>query len=845
MQGYAVLWVPGTDHAGIATQNVVERQLGLGKVTRHQLGREKFVEKVWEWKEQYGSTIVRQLRRLGSSCDWSHERFTMDEGLSKAVEAAFLNLYESDLIYRSFYMVNWCPRCQTALSDEEVVHEEVKGHLWYIRYPSKGYGEGVIVATTRPETMLGDAAVAVNPKDERYQALIGTHVRLPLCHQTIPIISDDAIDPTFGTGAVKVTPAHDPIDFEITRRHPEIIGLKSSDRFSIPPNRIIINREGRMRSVPATYVGLDRFECRERIIKDLGELLVKTEDYRHSVGHCYRCKTVIEPHLSPQWFVKMEPLAKLGIEAIENDGMRFVPDRWTKIYLDWLRNIRDWCISRQIWWGHQIPIWYCFDCNRPDLAGHGQWVNGRYVEPGMLVGHREEIEAGKPPPCPTCGKVVSLHRDPDVLDTWFSSWLWPFSTLGWPDHTKDLATFYPTSVLVTAQDIIFFWVARMVMAGKFFMKKIPFKDVYIHGIIRVEGGKKMSKSLGNIIDPLEVIERMGADGLRFSIAQMASEGQDLYLSENKFLLGRNFANKLWNAARLILEGTGEGQVHPFNPRDLSVPDRWILARLQETVRDVTESLEQYHFNEMAQTLYQFIWHDLCDWYLEIAKLQREESKASAHATEAVLHHLLEVTLRLLHPVMPFITEELWQKVQGRGTIMTAAWPEAEETWANPKAEQTFGRLQAVITEVRNIRATFRIPPKDKVDVTIRGSKGLEILSKHEAIIQRLGGVGRMTLAKDAARPAGAVASHLPAGVESDAWDIIVPLAGLVDLAVERQRIQKEIADIEGRVRSKRSRLEDPTFRRRAPSDVVEEEEGSLKELEGELAKWAESLKQLQ
>ncbi len=842
MQGYAVLWVPGTDHAGIATQNVVERQLAKEKITRHQLGREKFVEKVWEWKQQYGSTIVKQLRRLGSSCDWSHERFTMDEGLSKAVQTCFLELHKAGLIYRNFYMVNWCPRCQTALSDEEVVHEEIKGHLWYIRYPNdKG---GVIVATTRPETMLGDAAVAVNPKDDRYRALIGTEVLLPLSNRRIPIISDDVIDPTFGTGAVKVTPAHDPVDFEITRRHPEIIGLGASSRFSIPLNWFVIDREGKMRG-RESYDGLDRFKARDQIVADLKtqEYLVDAKDYKHSIGHCYRCKTVIEPRLSPQWFVKMQPLAKLGIEAVEKDGMRFVPERWTKVYMDWLNNIRDWCISRQIWWGHRIPVWVHPTCNRPEFEGHGEWKDGRYVEPGMVIMSAEEFEKN-PPACPTCGKKDEWLRDPDVLDTWFSSWLWPFSTLGWPEQTKDLSTFYPTSVLVTAQDIIFFWVARMVMAGKFFLKKIPFKDVYIHGIIRVEGGKKMSKSLGNIIDPLEIIERMGADGLRFSIAHMASEGQDLYLSENKFLLGRNFANKLWNAASFVMEGRNPVGSKPIEEQDLTLADKWILSRLQDATWAVTRSLEEYKFNEMARELYQFIWHDFCDWYLEVAKLQREEKPEQ---TGIVLRHVLGQTLRLLHPVMPFITEELWRKpqVSQADTIMKAPWPEPNATFVDLESERQFARLQEVITEIRNIRSSFRIPPKQKVDLSIQAGKGAELLSKHEAIIRRLAIVEKITISEKIKRPSGAVASHLPARSGCDAWDLIVPLAGLVDLAIERQRIQKELADLETRARSKKSRLEDPAFRERAPADVVAEEEESLKELELERAKWAESLKQIQ
>jgi valyl-tRNA synthetase len=880
MQGYSVLWVPGTDHAGIATQNVVERQLAKEKISRHQLGREKFVEKVWEWKREYGSTIVQQLRRLGSSCDWSRERFTMDEELSKAVQHCFLELHKQGLIYRGYYLVNWCPRCQTALSDEEVAHEEVKGHLWHILYPfdsvraeqsrstNVAQGErmrGIVVATTRPETLLGDVAVAVHPDDERYRGLKGDLI-LPLLKRPLKIIRDGMVDREFGTGAVKVTPAHDLNDFQLAQRH----GLQAIR---------VIGPDGKMTEQAGPYAGLDRFECRKKIVADLEAqgLLVKTEDYKTSVGHCYRCKMVIEPALTPQWFVKMKPLAQLGLEAVQKDGMRFIPERWTKVYLDWLNNIRDWCISRQIWWGHRIPVWYCKKC-------YSSYVQERQAQALSSGTQFDEKQAGilvspqKPAACPRCGGS-DLVQDEDVLDTWFSSWLWPFSTLGWPEQTKDLATFYPTSVLVTGQDILFFWVARMVMAGKFFLCKIPFREVAIHGIIRVEGGKKMSKSLGNIIDPLEIIERMGTDGLRFSIAHMASEGQDLTLSENKFLLGRNFANKLWNAARLILDtaagpaagehsppsvrsslrsgaGAAAEASSPASPAALTLSDRWILSRLQRAISDVTGSLEQYRFNEAARGLYQFVWHDFCDWYLEIAKLQREQKLQS---TEPVLRHLLTQTVKMLHPVMPFITEELWKKSGGQGTIMKALWPEPDPSRVDQKAEESFGRLQAVITEVRNIRSTFRIPPKDKVMLTVRGRKGLEILSQHEAAIQRLAGVEKMTLSARPAleeapprasaqrpeRPAGAVVSHLPAGVGCDAWDLIVPLAGLVDLAVERQRIQKEMESLQTRAQSKRSRLNDPTFRDKAPADVVTEEEESLKELEGELAKWAESLKQFQ
>ncbi len=893
MQGHAALWVPGTDHAGIATQNVVERQLAQEKQTRQQLGREEFVKKVWAWKEIYGSTIVRQLRRLGASCDWSRERFTMDEGLSRAVETAFLTLHREGLIYRGYYLVNWCPRCQTALSDEEVVHEEVKGHLWHIRYPMVGGGDGVIVATTRPETMLGDVAVAVHPEDLRYRSLENRALELPILKRPLKIIQDSSVDREFGTGAVKVTPAHDPTDFLLGQKH----GLEAIR---------VMTPDAKMNDQAGPYAGLDRFECRKRIIRDLETLglLEKVEEHTASVGHCYRCRTIIEPTLSPQWFVRMQPLARLGIEAVEKDGLRFVPERWTKVYLDWLRNIRDWCISRQIWWGHRIPCWYCRRCTPA------------YVEKqqrGILSGRlqMEEEQAGihvsvpRPPKCRHCGGT-DLFQDEDVLDTWFSSWLWPFSTLGWPDQTPDLKKFYPTSVLVTGQDIIFFWVARMVMAGKFFLGKIPFKDAAIHGIIRVEGGKKMSKSLGNIIDPLEVIDRMGADALRFSLAAMTSEGQDLYLSENKFLVGRNFANKLWNAARLILQGLSpehpqglspsryqqaapKGTVPPPKgtvpystdavfPGTSTLADRWILSRFQQTVSEVSDSLDQYRFNEAAKRLYQFVWRDFCDWYLEIAKLQRQglspsrkklgQSPLEQHPgagtgtvpgtvpdpTDAVLHYVLEGTLRLLHPIMPFITEELWQRVS-TGPIMSGPWPKADPARIDPEAEKIFDRLQAVITEVRNIRTTFRVPIKEKIDLIVRiggkeGNKGKEgeegkaLLAHHEKLIQRLGSVGKMTLGTQMARPTGSVVSHLPAEGNFGVWDLIVPLADLVDLEVERQRIQKEIKALAVRAQSKRTRLNDSAFRSKAPADVVAEEEESLRELESELIRWTESLKQL-
>ena len=841
MQGHPALWVPGTDHAGIATQNVVERQLAQEKLTRQQLGREKFVERVWAWKEKSGSTIVKQLRRLGASCDWSRERFTMDEGLSKAVQTTFIELYKAGLLYRGYYLVNWCPRCQTALSDEEVVHENLKGNLWHIRYPAQGSpDEGIIVATTRPETLLGDTAVAVHPSDDRYTALHGKMLVLPLLNRPVPVVADPFVDREFGTGAVKVTPAHDLNDYQLGQRH-NLSAIR------------VIGSDGVMIAQAGPYAGLDRFAARKKIVADLeaAGLLIKTEPYAHSVGHCYRCKTVIEPSLSPQWFVKMEPLAKLGIEAIEKDGLRFIPERWNKVYLDWLHNIRDWCVSRQIWWGHRIPAWYCQTC-------YPAYLKQRETTPlssGTLFDEKKAgivVSPRKPAACPNCSGS-NLVQDEDVLDTWFSSWLWPFSTLGWPDKTKDLESFYPTSALVTGQDIIFFWVARMVMAGKFFMKKIPFKDVYIHGIIRVEGGKKMSKSLGNIIDPIEVIDRLGTDALRFSIAQMTSEGQDLYLSENKFLIGRNFANKLWNASRLILDRPGVSELKEihFNEAALTIPDQWILSRLQRLTTDVTRALEQYRFNETARLLYQFVWNDFCDWYLEIAKIQREEGDPAVAAnTNAVLVYVLERTLRLLHPLMPFITEELWHHLGYRGieaapSISLAAWPVPDEKWINAGAEQSFERLQAVVSHGRTIRATFRVPPAQKLEMLIKGSKGLELIGRYEKAVQRLAGLETIRCGADIKRPAGTVSSPVSAQGKFDLWEVIVPLAGLVDLVVERQRIQKEMESLETRIGSKKSRLDDATFRSRAPADVVEEEETLLGELQGELLKWSESLKQLQ
>ncbi|MDY0150400.1 MAG: valine--tRNA ligase, partial [Kiritimatiellia bacterium] len=652
MQGHTTVWVPGTDHAGIATQNAVEKDLKKQGKNRWDMPRDEFMKRVWEWKEKYGGTILNQLEKLGASCDWQRTRFTMDEGLSDAVAEVFVRLYDKKLIYRGEYIINWCPRCGTALSDEESEHEEQAGHLWHIRYPVKGgrKNECVVVATTRPETLLGDTAVAVNPRDERYDKLKGRTLLLPILGREIPVIEDDFVDPQFGTGAVKVTPAHDPNDFEMGRRH------------DLPMLNVMTDT-GDMNENAGPYQGLDRFACRTKIVDDLQAtgLLLKVEDHANSVGHCYRCHTVVEPRLSPQWFVKMKPLARPAIDAVKDGHVRFVPERWNKVYLDWMDNIRDWCISRQIWWGHRIPVFYCEaeDCQH-------QWA-----------------ARGQPTACPRCG-AKSIHQDPDVLDTWFSSWLWPFSVFGWPQETPDLKTFYPTNDLVTAPEIIFFWVARMIMAGLEFMGEVPFRRVYLHGTVRDNKGRKMSKSLGNSIDPLDIIKDFSADALRFSLIALTATGQDVYISKEKFELGRNFGTKIWNAARFLQMFTdGETvavQAPQFDPALLTADDQHILARLHKTVAACDENIDRCRFNDYAKTIYDFFWHEFCDWYVEYAKLPlKGDDKARKAEVLKVMHYVLSRALCLLHPIMPFLTEELWQ---GMGyaamaeSIMIAPWPEA-------------------------------------------------------------------------------------------------------------------------------------------------------------------------
>jgi valyl-tRNA synthetase len=640
MKGYSVLWQPGTDHAGIATQNVVEKDLASKGTDRHQIGRERFVKLVWEWREKFGGVIINQLKRLGSSCDWSRERFTMDEGLSRAVREVFVRLYDEGLIYRGDYIINWCPRCHTALADLEVEHEDKDSFLYYIRYPFEDREGYLIVATTRPETVLGDTALAVNPEDERYKDLSGAYVLLPVLNRPIPVIFDNYVDKEFGTGALKITPAHDPNDFEIGNTH-QLERIK------------VIDEDGSMNELAGPYKGMDRFQCRERILQDLESsgLLEKTEPYSHAVGHCYRCKTMIEPLLSKQWFIKVGPLAKEAIAAVKDGKTRIVPSNWEDVYYEWMNNIKDWCISRQIWWGHRIPVWYCQGC-------------------GEIIVAKEEPKA-----CPSC-KGKDLQQETDVLDTWFSSALWPFSTLGWPDSTDELKTFYPTSVLVTGFDILFFWVARMMMMGIHFLGDVPFRDVYIHALVKDEQGQKMSKSKGNIIDPLEVLDRFGTDAFRFTLSVLAIQGRDIRLSEERIAGYRNFINKIWNAARFSLMNLKDCKPPSIDKSSITLADRWIMSRMGEVAEEISGHLDDYRFNDAAGTCYQFVWHEFCDWYLEMAKLELySKDQKRREVAHSVLQILLSGVVRLLHPFVPFITEEIWYRLPyTEGSIMVAQFP---------------------------------------------------------------------------------------------------------------------------------------------------------------------------
>lgn len=770
MKAHCTLWVPGTDHAGIATQNVVEKQLHKEGKSRHDLGREEFIKKVWHWKEEYGDRITKQLRLLGCSCDWDHERFTMDEGCSKAVRKVFVELFKEGLIFRGKRIINWCPRCHTALSDVEVEYQEQKGSLWHIKYPIVGKAQKyIVVATTRPETMLGDTAVAVNPEDERYKTVIGKKIKLPLTDREIPIIADEMVDKDFGTGAVKVTPAHDANDFEMGKKH----NL---------PQLVIMDTNGVMNeNCPAHYRGLDRYKARELIVEDLRNkgLLAGVDDYENKISTCYRCRTVVEPYVSEQWFVDMPKLAGPAIEAVKTEKIKFYPERWAKVYFDWMENIKEWCISRQIWWGHRIPVWYC--------------------ECGEIICEMED-----PKFCPKC-QSSKLTQDEDVLDTWFSSALWPFSTLGWPEETADLKKFYPTSALVTGYDIITFWVSRMITMGLKFRQVIPFKNVVIHGLIRDEHGKKMSKSTGNAVDPVELINEYGADALRFTLTSMVtSSGQDLKLSANKVLASRNFNNKLWNVTRYVLMKLQENKFNPVK----TPADEWIISRCQKTIASVENSLRQYYFGEAASNLYDFAWSEFCDWYIEFSKL-------GCH--KETLVYVLGALLKLLHPIIPFITEELWLKLGNQKSLMLEAWPLADQKLINETLEKEIEMIIALIKAIRNIRAEMNVPKSKKADVILlaKDEATKSILEKFADYIKLLASVDKIEIVtKLAAKPRDASYAAVSFA------EIYLPLANLIDIGVEVERLEKEITKLEKEVDRIKKKLSNNDFIQKAPPEII-------------------------
>ncbi len=830
MRGRDAVWLPGTDHAGIATQNVVEQVLKKEGKARDDLGREAFVARCWEWKREHGGTILKQLRRLGASCDWDRTAFTMDESRSRAVEKAFLDLHAKGLIYRGEYIINWCPRCQTALSDEESEHVESKGKLWHFRYPLADGAGHVVVATTRPETMLGDMAVAVNPKDERYLALVGKKVTLPLVGREIPIIADEFVDPKFGTGAVKVTPAHDPNDFQMGQRH-DLEFLN------------VMNDDGTMDVMTGAYGTLDRFVCRKRVVADMEKqgLLEKIEEHVHAVGHCYRCDTVVEPRLSPQWFVRMKPLAEPAIAAVRKGEVTISPERWEKVFYQWMENIRDWCISRQIWWGHRIPVWYCFPCDQSRF-------NPNNMRPGL--GAKPYVGTEPPATCDRCGKR-DFRQDPDVLDTWFSSWLWPMATLGWPADTPDLKRYYPGHSLVTAPEILFFWVARMMMAGgQFSMGRMPFREVLLHGTVRDAQGRKMSKSLGNGIDPIEIIDKYGADALRFSLMVITAKGQDVFLAESRFEMGRNFANKLWNATRLVLmQGERPG---PFDPAALAREDLWILSRLQRTVVEVTRATEARELNAAALAAYHFLWDDFCDWYLEIAKERFRAEGAARRQAVSVAAHVLEVGMRLLHPVMPFVTEEIWQALRGGSgepSVMTAPWPVPEADRVDTVVETDFEVIRTVVRLVRDLRAKANVLGKVRLAVTVSSdtSDTASSVDRHRGLISRLANADLLDAGIDLAQPpdtAAGVGEGLKAYVAFEGAGAAAQGKDAAGLAKERGRLEAQRARVMAGLERADRKLADPAFAGKAPPAVVARERARREEMASQLKALDEALKAL-
>jgi valyl-tRNA synthetase len=835
MQGRNVLWLPGTDHAGIATQNVVEKQLMAEGLSRESLGRDQFIERVWNWKATSGNTIVSQQKQLGESCDWDRLRFTMDEGLSKAVIEVFVRLYEDGLIYRGERLINWCPRCLTALSDIEVEHEEVKGKLYHLRYPlADDPGDALIVATTRPETMLGDTAVAVHPDDPRYRHLIGKKVLLPLTTRQIPIVGDSIlVDLEFGTGAVKITPAHDFNDYEAGERH-------ALGRLTILDHHARIDPVGLQHAlVEPQFIdmlkGLPVAKARpkvEDLLRERGSL-TNIEDHKMAVGKCYRCKTVVEPYLSPQWFVKIQPLAQPAIEAVETGKIRIIPEGWTNNYLGWMRDIKDWCISRQIWWGHQIPAWYCLACNAQQIVT----VDNRTV---VLQGAKPIVSKTTPARCPACGGQ-QLRRDADVLDTWFSSALWPFSTLGWPDQTPELKTYYPTSTLVTGLDILFFWVARMIMMGLKFMGDVPFKDVYIHALVRDAEGQKMSKSKGNVIDPLHVMNQFGTDALRFTLASMASPGRDIKLAEERIEGYRNFANKIWNAARfglMYLDGTRTA----LPPAQRTFPDRWILSRLDQTIHTVTSELESYRFDRAAGTLYHFIWHEYCDWYLELIKpVLQDPAHSDGPGTRQTLVETLETTMRLLHPFMPFITEEIWQTIPHEGdSIVLQNYPVSNHTWSSPDAERQFALLEQTVGLIRTGRVLLNYPPGQHIPFYIdhddrNRHEQLHQIQQHLAHLSR--GEAAITASKD--WPSVKLLRLVTEGLS-----VGITVSGDVDLHKALDRLAKQLGENDKESQRLNGKLNNAEFVSKAPPEVITEHQERVRTMARDRELLAGSAQQL-